>query len=853
MGHFNGHSYFFLRQHKTAEQHKTYANGLGAYLFNPNSNEEFAFIDQNLLSIKNWAVPITINDVQGNNNQEHNFLDQAFIGIQYNNDGYSAYKLSEQNQTSNEAQITDYYQISSIAPGQKIILSFTKTILDSEIDLGGYSNSVTVTADNNISQVSDDPTTTQEDDPTVVNFDIVKELEVIKTADVVDSPGNNFNDVDDTINYTISVKNTGTVPLYDIVLEDELTTRGTFDPDDPTPVFQSKSVPSNESLAPIWASHLQSPEPDNSDTGYYNAALMYWNGPGYYLHDYRTSTTVKYIAESDDPNLTSISGYTHLGVYNGHSYFSYNTSTNFDSQASNARSNTSIYMLLIDSVDEWDAVRNMLIEKGINENHWIGLRQKLNKTHDQGWYWIGKDSNWSNNYDPDNPQASNEAADQDNYPFYWEDQEALVSTNDGVLNPGETANYTVSYIIEQNAVTDGGGFIENTVVAKANSSVNQGTTTYDVQDTSDGDTADEDGDDDGDFENDPTVISLPRIKVTKTSTVNDDNGEDGINAGDTIDYTITVENIGGDTLDNISFEDTFVDADGNVLVYDSSNMLPKTGAVFDHEGNSYEFVTFNSQDKNVALQYMTSNYGPTTYTDGTPIPQVPSPDTWKVLSTGAWRWADPSDPAKGKLYNKYAIDGIHDTDPDTPNKQFVIDGWRVSSNGDWTSVFLYAYLREYGYASLPWVHATTRPHFAQSIASKDYWQSGYMTENPSEYNNLSGLNLIPSGYVDPDTGITQEQNQAAYLHSYTGHTWGIKLRYNYHEPESEQSYGRKGMSVRLVRDYRQEANIDRSLYNHNQSPTPIVSTNLYSYSQSLYPKEFLDTGDSKWGLFKNNS
>ena len=39
-----------------------------------------------------------------------------------------------------------------------------------------------------------------------------------------------------------------------------------------------------------------------------------------------------------------------------------------------------------------------------------------------------------------------------------------------------------------------------------------------------------------------------------------------------------------------------------------------------------------------------------------------------------------------------------------------------------------------------------------------------MTNNPSAYNNLSGLNLIPAGYVDPDTGITQEQNQTAYLH-----------------------------------------------------------------------------------------
>ena len=50
------------------------------------------------------------------------------------------------------------------------------------MELGGYSNSLTVTANNGVSQVSDDPNTTEEDDPTVVNFDVVKELEVIKTA-----------------------------------------------------------------------------------------------------------------------------------------------------------------------------------------------------------------------------------------------------------------------------------------------------------------------------------------------------------------------------------------------------------------------------------------------------------------------------------------------------------------------------------------------------------------------------------------------------------------------------------------------------------------------------------------------
>ena len=279
-----------------------------------------------------------------------------------------------------------------------------------------------------------------------------------------------------------------------------------------------------------------------------------------------------------------------------------------------------------------------------------------------------------NAYDPANHEStvSNDLPETaDNYPFYFEDHFELDSTNDGTLNPGEIANFTASYVIEQDAVTSGGGFIDNTVLAKAKSTASQDD--FDVQDRSDGDTDQDDGDDDGDFENDPTVISLPSFKVTKISDINDDNGESGTNAGDTITYTIEVTNTGGETLSNISFEDTFVDADGIELLYDSK-ISPKTGAVFDHDGNSYEYVTFNSAVHNIALQYMTSNYGPTTYTDGTPIPQVASPDSWKVLSTGAWRWSDPSDPAKGKLYNKYAVDGIHDTDPDTPNKQFVIDG-----------------------------------------------------------------------------------------------------------------------------------------------------------------------------------
>ena len=484
----------------------------------------------------------------------------------------------------------------------------------------------------------------------------------------------------------------------------------------------------------------------------FTAYLRYEHG--FYLDDNRTNQSKRYIAESDDPTLTSISGYTHLGVYNGHSYFSRDTSTNWATQAQHATAN-SVYMLIIDSVDEWEAVRDMLYEKNLDVGHWIGLTQKRNQTLSNGWFWIGKDNlpGSANEYDPANHDntvvASTETV--DNFAFYFEDQFELVTTNDGILNPGESANYTASYVIQEDAVTDGGGFIENTVLAKANSSANQGTTTYDVQDTSDGDTADVDGDDDGDFENDPTVISLPRIKVTKTSVVNDDNEQSGTNAGDTIDYTITVENIGGDTLSNISFEDTFVDADGNVLVYDSSNTSPKTGAVFDHENTSYDYITLGSQ------QWMTSNYGPTTYTDGTVIPEVTDSAEWANLTTGAWRWADSSDQTRGKLYNYYAIEGIHDNDPNSPNKQFIPNGWRLPTYDDFNTT-LHNYLNYYG-------HRTNTVSYAQAVGSENYWQSvsscsggcpGYSA------NNNTGIGIIPNGHIQ-NNGNINYLNQRSYL------------------------------------------------------------------------------------------
>ena len=50
----------------------------------------------------------------------------------------------------------------------------------------------------------------------------------------------------------------------------------------------------------------------------------------------------------------------------------------WNNQAAHAIAN-SVYMLIIDSVDEWEAVRDMLYENNLDVDHWIGLTQKRNQ------------------------------------------------------------------------------------------------------------------------------------------------------------------------------------------------------------------------------------------------------------------------------------------------------------------------------------------------------------------------------------------------------------------------------------------------------------------------------------------
>jgi uncharacterized protein (TIGR02145 family) len=101
-----------------------------------------------------------------------------------------------------------------------------------------------------------------------------------------------------------------------------------------------------------------------------------------------------------------------------------------------------------------------------------------------------------------------------------------------------------------------------------------------------------------------------------------------------------------------------------------------------NDSNS-EIVTISTQI------WQSKNLDVETYRDGTPIPQVTDPTQWANLTTGAWCYYN-NDPANnaiyGKLYNWYAVAGIHDNDPSTPNKILAPQGWHIPSDAEWTQL-----------------------------------------------------------------------------------------------------------------------------------------------------------------------
>ena len=189
----------------------------------------------------------------------------------------------------------------------------------------------------------------------------------------------------------------------------------------------------------------------------------------------------------------------------------------------------------------------------------------------------------------------------------------------------------------------------------------------------------------------------------------------------------------------------------------------------------------------------------TFYRDGTPIPQVTDATEWENLTTGAWAYYN-NDPTKPRLYNWYAVMGIHDNDPNTPNKEFAPEGWHVPSDAEWTTLQNYLIANGYNYDG-----TTTENKIAKAMASTTGWRSSNepgAPGNDQSLNNSSGFNAFPEGLRNNSGSFSNEGNYTFFWSSTenTNPVWDRSLSFDGSNLNMYNYYKQSGFSVRFVRD-----------------------------------------------------
>ena len=225
----------------------------------------------------------------------------------------------------------------------------------------------------------------------------------------------------------------------------------------------------------------------------------------------------------------------------------------------------------------------------------------------------------------------------------------------------------------------------------------------------------------------------------------------------------------------------------------------ESGTVTDQDGNTYDYLTYGNQ------VWTVENAEMVTYRDGTSIPEVSDATEWSNLTTGAWSYHN-NDPAKPRLYNWYAVAGIHDAaslSDASLRKEFTPEGWHVPSNSEWGTLESYLIANGYNYDQF-----TTGNKIAKSMASKTGWDSSPIIGaigNDQNLNNSSGFNAIPEGYRRHEGTSDFEGNVASLWCSSDGGIGSSNANYcslsvNSIHLDRSANLKQTGYSVRFLRD-----------------------------------------------------
>ena len=225
--------------------------------------------------------------------------------------------------------------------------------------------------------------------------------------------------------------------------------------------------------------------------------------------------------------------------------------------------------------------------------------------------------------------------------------------------------------------------------------------------------------------------------------------------------------------------------------------------VTDIDGNSYDYLNYSSQ------QWTVDNAAMETYRDGTPIPQVTSQSAWTSLTTGAWCYAN-NDSTNTKLYNWYAVAGIHDNDPNTSNKELAPEGWHIPTDAEWTNLEEFLIANGYNYDG-----SSTGNKIAKAMASTTGWSNSTVLGVPGNTqasNNSTNLAFEASGYRHGLYGTYTGQNQNANFwasdqstfqnpdHPVEFYSWVRTLKNNESDLIRYDNEAKDGFSVRFVQD-----------------------------------------------------
>jgi len=203
------------------------------------------------------------------------------------------------------------------------------------------------------------------------------------------------------------------------------------------------------------------------------------------------------------------------------------------------------------------------------------------------------------------------------------------------------------------------------------------------------------------------ALVLPTLTTTATSSIANTTATSGGNITADGGATVTARGVVYSTTTNPTIALTTKTVDGtgtgafvssitgltaNTTYYVRAYATNSVGTSYGSEVSFTTLPTVVAPAATVAIgtqTWTTQNLDVTTYRDGTVIPQVTDPTDWANLTTGAWCYYgnnSASGTTYGKLYNWYAIAGIHDTDPNTPNKTLAPTGYHIPTDAEWTTL-----------------------------------------------------------------------------------------------------------------------------------------------------------------------